>query len=167
MYFKKRGQAAVEFLMVVGVAFTMLVPALYLFTQYSSTSNQIVIASQVERIGKEIISSAESVYYYGKNSKSTIKLSFPEKINSIYLNPKKNKTCAEDTITDDTDSCVSELVFNVSIFGGESHFVFYTPINITLNITSEYSMQDAVQAGLKSLAIESYGDYINITRKLN
>ena len=155
----RKSQVAVEFLIVVGIAFTMLIPAMYLFSQYSSSSNNAVVSNQVDRVGRALITTAEEMYYYGKNSKTTINVYFPEKIDSIYLNPKLNTTCKVMG-----DSCLSEIVFNTSLFGGETHMTYFTKVNITADFTGIYNMSDSVTQGRKTFLIQSYGDYVNITR---
>lgn len=151
----RKSQAAVEMLIVIGIAFTMLIPSLLLFSQYSATGNQVVIASQVDRIGKEIISNVEAIYFYGKNSKTTIKVSFPDGLTGVYIN-KQNPPIHN----------ISELVFNATLFGGQTQFVYFTKINISGNLTAGYQMEDAVSQGIKTFVIESHGDYVEITRIL-
>lgn len=168
--FQKKGQAAVEFLMVVGVAFTMLVPAFFLFSMYSETSNQIIIASQIDRMGKEMIANIESIYYYGKHSKTTLKVNFPKRIQDIYLNPRLHYPQDTDDCMDDDKACLSEIVFETDLFsagGDNSHFVYFTHINVSADFTGELSEREAVTQGLKTFTIESYGDYVNISRRIS
>jgi hypothetical protein len=158
MYFfsgKKRSQAAIEFLIVIGVAFTMLLPAIFMFSEYSESSNQLVMKSQLNRIGKELISSVESIYYYGENSKTTLKISFPDNVKSVHLNPMEPPA-----------SNLTEIVFNISIFGGTNSVVFFSDVNITANFTADYDMEEAVSEGMKTFIVQSHGDYVNVTRKI-
>ncbi|MFP4111669.1 MAG: hypothetical protein ACLFPQ_06655 [Candidatus Woesearchaeota archaeon] len=155
-FFGKRGQQSVEFLIVMGIAFTMLIPTLFIFSQYTSSSNQIVAANQINRIGREMIAQSESIYFFGENSRTTLRVTFPDRINSIHINPKNPP-----------ESNLTEIVFNVSLFGGNSDLVYFSNVNITANFTADYSMKDAVSEGLKTFRIESFGDYVHIQRNIN
>jgi hypothetical protein len=156
----KKAQAAVEFLIVVGVAFTMLIPSLLLFSQYSSSSSQTIVANQIDRVGRELVSNIETIYYYGKDSRATIKLSFPERINEVYINPKKVDVCLNEG-----DGCLTEIVFNVTMNGDYVDFVYFTKVNVTANFTADNTMIDAVKEGVKTFVIKSYGTYINVSRQ--
>jgi len=80
-----KSQVSVEYMMVMGFAALMTVPLLLIYYAYSSDTNDSVAASQALQISRKIIDSAESVYYLGKPSQTTLKLNFPDRIESVSL----------------------------------------------------------------------------------
>ena len=81
----RRGQISIEYLIVVGfiVFFAIIILGLAMF--YSNQINSTMKIKQVEQFARKVISSAESVYYAGEPSKSTISIYLPEGISQIQI----------------------------------------------------------------------------------
>ena len=73
----KNAQSALEYLMIIGLTFGIIIPTVYLFYSYSKESNIQIVDSQINSIGRNIINSAESIYYSGKNSKTILEFNMP------------------------------------------------------------------------------------------
>ncbi len=84
-----KSQVSVEYMLVMGFAALMTIPLLLIYYTYSSDASDSVAASQALQIARKIVDSSESVYYLGKPSQTTLKLNFPDKINSIDLSNKE------------------------------------------------------------------------------
>ena len=97
-----KSQVSVEYMLVMGFAALMTVPLLLIYYTYSSSTNDSVAASQALQISRKIVDSAESVYYLGKPSQTTLKLNFPDKIQSVNLTNREVlfKIKTKDGITD-------------------------------------------------------------------
>ena len=80
---KKRGQAATEYLLVGSLITLIIIPAIYIFYGYSQSSNKEIEQSQLNKVGTDIVSVAEQVYYLGEPSKVTIDETMPAGIVGI------------------------------------------------------------------------------------
>ncbi|PIN86400.1 hypothetical protein COV19_04940 [Candidatus Woesearchaeota archaeon CG10_big_fil_rev_8_21_14_0_10_44_13] len=84
-------QASVEYLMVVGLVFAIMVPAVYIFYSYSSEVSEGVTESKLVKIGDDLTSAAEEVFYLGEPSKRTVKFDMPAGVIDIEVSPNKNE----------------------------------------------------------------------------
>lgn len=82
---KRRGQVAIEYLVIMGFAFLMTLPLIVIFFEQQTSANEDISDSQANRIAEEIVASADAVYYLGYPSKKTVRLYFPQGINAITL----------------------------------------------------------------------------------
>jgi len=142
----KKGQIAVEYLFILALALAIIVPGSMLFFNYSRDSNEKLTASQINKIGDNIINQAEDIYSIGKNSWTTVETNFPETTINAYIIDN------EFIITYNTPHGVTEGVFfsNVPIQGAYGN-----------NISSEFHM------GFTSIRIESKGGYVLISEEIN
>jgi len=129
---RKKGQSSVEYLSIVGIALLMLVPATILFTNYTRSTNDEIVANQYNLIGTTILEKAEEMYVLGEDSWVTIQVMLPESI-------------IDSSIEDNG----REFVLRHSGTNGESSTVFFTtrfhitngtnrtacPNNCALNLT--------------------------------
>ncbi|MFW5852677.1 MAG: hypothetical protein ACOCUR_01480 [Nanoarchaeota archaeon] len=151
----KKSQSAIEFMMIIGVAFTLMIPALFIFQQFGSQANEKVVSSQIISFGREIISSIESMYYYGESSRTTIRFNFPEKITDVYIN------------VPDEGGALYELVITADLFGGSAHYVFFTKVPVAAESSKDTGSdltagmdprRNAFVSGLKVFSVESVRD---------
>jgi hypothetical protein len=135
---KKRSQTAMEFLIIFGFVFVMLIPLLIIFQLQTHETKDQLYSNQIRNIGSKIIDKAESIYYLGEPSKSTLKVMLPEKIENITF--RENR----------------ELQFNYRTYKNNIQEISFTSlVNITGNISSS--------SGLHYIVIEAKGDYVSIT----
>lgn len=133
---KKRGQAGLEYVAVVGFVLMILIPLFIVFQTNSQTTSNQLCSSHMLEVGHEIVRAAETVYYLGEPSKMTLNPYFPQDIARASVGP-------------------NELVFTVMRNGVEDDIVVYSPINITGSI-------DTAQ-GKKNIVIEAKGGYVWIS----
>jgi len=138
----KKGQVSVEYLFILTMALAIIIPGSVLFYNYSKESNEQLVASQINRIGKNIISSAEQMYTIGKDSWVTIEVNFPESTRDAY-------------IVDD-----SELVITYQTTRGLTEAVFFTDITIKGVYSGNLSQQ--FHHGHMNIKIESEGGQVLI-----
>ncbi|MFH1770225.1 MAG: hypothetical protein ABH828_01575 [archaeon] len=79
----KKGQVSMEFLLVTGFAFLLLIPILILFLTQTQDINEDVTAAQVNKLGEELVGSVNNVYYLGEPTKKTINAYIPKYVESI------------------------------------------------------------------------------------
>lgn len=84
-----KSQISVEYMMIIGFATLMTIPLLLIYYSYTSESSDSVAASQALQIARKIADASEEVYYLGKPSQTTLKLNFPDKIDSTNLSNKE------------------------------------------------------------------------------
>ncbi len=146
---KLKAQSALEYLMIIALVLGIIVPTTYLFFRYSSESNVQIVDIQVTQIGRNIIDTAESVYFSGESSRIVLELNMPENVVDAYILANR------------------ELVFKISSEIGESEAVFFSSVSIP--ITSDDILVDCTNGikcdlsgiagfGLKKVKIEAIDD---------
>ncbi len=109
-----RGQVSMEYLMVVGLSFLLITPLAVLFVYQSNSMSSEIQAVQMERVGQEIISSAEEVFYLGSPTQKVLKVYFPERLSSVTVESQAvvfNMTVGDSTLS---YPAYSELSLNMS-----------------------------------------------------
>jgi len=75
-----KSQVSVEYLMIMGFVTLITIPLVFLFYKYTAESSDEIITYQVNQIANKIVDAAESVYFLGKPSQTTIKVNIPNQI---------------------------------------------------------------------------------------
>jgi uncharacterized protein (UPF0333 family) len=134
--FGRQGQSAMEYLLITGFVFLIL--AAILVVAYSQTSmfNRDVTASQIQKVGNQLVDAANSVYYVGPPARKTLTLYFPELINNI--------TIANQTI-----------LFTVQGNGGVYEYAVFASTNMTGTLRPF--------SGIHVITIEAQSTIVNIT----
>lgn len=122
-----KAQSAVEYLMIIALTLGIIVPTSYLFFRYSSESNVQIVDVQVSQIGRNIIDTAESVYFSGEGSKIVMEMNMPKNVADVYILANR------------------ELVFKIISEIGETDVVFFSSVNI--HITSDDTSNDCIDDG--------------------
>ncbi len=82
---KKRGQAAMEYLLVVALILLIFVPTTFIFlTNVRKSSNELT-ESKLYRLGNDIVNTAYEVYYQGVPAKMTLRADMPSNVVDIYV----------------------------------------------------------------------------------
>ena len=134
-----KAQSAIEYLMIIALTLGIIVPTSYLFFRYSSESNVKIIDSQIIQIGRNIIDTAETIYFSGESSKIVVQINMPKNVDDIYIIDNR------------------ELVFNITTNIGESETVFFSTVNITSSTCQGQicTLSDISGFGLKKIKFES------------
>ena len=111
-------------------------PVILIYYNYSIQTSQTVAINQAVQIARKIVDSSESVYYLGKPSQTTLKVNFPEGINSINMSNK-------------------EVVIQIKTKEGLSDVVEISSINITGSLPTS--------KGIHFLTIKAEANYVNVT----
>lgn len=144
-----KGQAAFEYLMLMGVAMFLIVPGAFLFYRYSMQSNDELIKANIHFIGNQIVDTVEKVYYIGESSWESVKVEVPDNVQWIYI----------------LDN--SELVIRYNTQIGISEAVFFSDINMSTPfiVGNQYFLSDPSlpgnnHTGLTVIKISSMGRYV-------
>ncbi len=146
----KKAQSSLEYLLVLALTLGILVPTTYLFYNYSKQSGNDIKDSQITRLGKSIIDSAETVFYSGINSKTVLELNVPDNVISAVIIDGR------------------ELVFNMTSSLNLTEIVFFSNVNLTTDKKDcNYNICKIAglgSVGLKKVKIEAVAkDTVNIT----
>lgn len=132
----KRGQIAFEYLIIVGFLIFVLVGILGVGLFYSGSINDRIKLTQLNNCANKIISTSESIFYFGEPSKATIKCYFPENVKTIEI-------------------IDNYLIFAITTNSGVNKISFRSNVPISGNLTSS--------PGLKKIEISAYEDYAFIS----
>ena len=131
-----KSQVSVEYMFVMGFAALMTIPLLLIYYTYTADSADSVASGQAMQIARKIVDSAESVYYLGKPSQTTLKLNFPDKIESTNLSNR-------------------EVVFRMATQAGITDIVQISSVNLSGSLpTTE---------GIHIVTIKADEGYVRIT----
>jgi hypothetical protein len=79
----KKAQVGMEYMTLVVFITAIILPLILLYhTQYEGTNEQIR-GNQADQIARKVLDAAESVYYLGEPSKTTVKVYIPEQVKNI------------------------------------------------------------------------------------
>lgn len=164
---EKRAQSSLEFMLVFGISFTILIVMGGIFLGYFNTEKKSLDNTYLDKIGNEMIASIEKVYFLGDSNRITIDVKFPEGVHNITIIHRNNFT-----LTDGTN--VSFDVLNIS-FEAEGEILsnlydpyeFYIRFNCSMcthNATTNISYYDSedFSPGFKKIRFESKGDYVAV-----
>jgi hypothetical protein len=138
----------------------ILIPGGYFFYNYSRTSNEGTIRSQIAQIGTTFITTAESIYGLAEGSMVTIDFRYPKNIREIYILDGK------------------EVIIRYELSSGMNEAVFFSKIDLTGNYTypdrtqctplpcanSALTAIDITAPGSHQLKFESRTSYVYITQ---
>ena len=129
-----KAQAAIEFMLVFGIALLILIPTFYIFQDYSIRSKDQISTGQLSVIGNDLVNAAETVYFMGLPARLTLELSMPEGVTGM-------------RIEKDWSRDINELVFTMR---DNNELSFRSNVNINGTFErSDYSQ------GLKKILLET------------
>ncbi len=143
-----RGQSSVEYLFVVALSLMLIIPASMLFFSYSKSSEDSVVAAQVNRVGNEVMVKVEEMYVFGKNSWITLKATLPDSF--------ENATIYGSGST-------SELVISYYTQTGLTDAVFFSDILLTDGVGCTNNCVLPLNPGVNNIRITSRGENVSIT----
>lgn len=131
-----KAQVSVEYIFIIGFVTIITIPLLVIYYTYSAQSKDIVATSQAMQIARKIVDSAESVYYLGKPSQTTLKVNFPDNIVSTNLSNR-------------------EIVFKISTNSGVTDVVEISSVNISGSLP--------ITDGIHIVTVKAENGYVQIT----
>lgn len=133
---KKRGQVSIEYMIVVGFAFIMIMPVIIIFLVQSNDIQDSINVNQANSVARKIAHYSDSIYYMGHPSKTTIKAYIPKGIESISIGNQ-------------------EVVFRMQTSHGPTDVVHITDVNITGTLKTS--------SGIRNIEIQAMPGYVNVT----
>ncbi len=142
----RKGQAALEYLLIVAFAFAVILPGVFFFYNYTQNTQSQAKAAQVQAIGQDILFKAKKSYGLGKNTWLTVEVKIPESVKDIRIEPTGSEKARELVIDYQTGRGVSEAVFFSDIDLKSGH--------------SEGKLSKEVTPGIATFEILSKGSYV-------
>lgn len=134
---KKRGQVSIEFITIFGFVFLMTIPLVVIFFDQIGSVQDSISSNHLRNIAIKLTDKAETMYYLGQPSKTTVKAYFPERIEYINISNR-------------------EIVFGYKTAKNNiQEAISVSQVNISGNISTE--------PGTHYITIESTGDEVLIT----
>lgn len=132
---KKRGQIGIEYMILIGFLTFAIMAVLALAIFYSGQIKDKIKLNQIEKFATQLVNFAESVFFSGEPSKTTVRLYLPEGVTDININQ-------------------NYIIFTSRVSEGENirGFKSRVPINGTIS-TGE---------GIKTLTLTATNDYLLI-----
>ncbi len=82
-----KAQIAMEYLLILGITLIMLLPIFVIVYTYTTISDDQISQRQALQIARKIVDTAETVYYFGEPTKTTLELEFPSNIKTAVVLP--------------------------------------------------------------------------------
>ena len=131
-----KGQVGMEYMIIIGFVTLAIMSILAFAVFYADQIKDRIRLNQVEGFAVQLLNSAESVFFAGTPSKTTVSLYLPEGVEQI--------TVATDYI-----------VFNVRTSSGTNIRVFNSKVPLSGTIQ--------VAEGLKKISLEAQSTFLNIS----
>jgi len=82
---KKKGQISVEFALLIGFITFLLLATIGIAYYYSGSAKNQIKVNSIDKVGKKIADTADSICFLGPPSKATIRISIPEGVQEAIL----------------------------------------------------------------------------------
>ena len=122
---KKRCQVSIEYMALIGITTVVVTALLALSYHYSNDVEQTINTNQLDQLGKQIVDSAESVYYYGEPSKTTMRAFVPQGIRAVTISP-------------------NEVSFRVFTQSGETDMSYSSAVPLQGAISTSYGFHNII-----------------------
>ena len=110
---KKEAQISIEYLMIIGFVTVITIPLIIIYFSFTQESGDEIKSTQILQIAKKIVDAAESVYYLGEPSQTTLRVNIPNNVIGINLSTGK------------------EVVFRIKTKAGEVDIGQSSSVNIS------------------------------------
>lgn len=145
---QKKAQVSIEYTLIIGLVILTLTISVAVALYYSASAKGQIRMNQLDKIGKKIVDTSDSIYYLGPPSKATIELTMPDRVASIIIVRNLDPTSeARDYIRFD-------------YYGSSQDTVAIYYIRGRFNGTTEQPLNDSrfKTEGLKKLKIEAVNE---------
>ena len=125
-------------MVIIGFVTIITIPLILIYHNLVQESSIEISSHQINQIAKKVVDEAESVYYLGEPSQTTIKVNIPSNIVSASLTG-------------------NEIVFKIRTKNGDSDVVQSTSVNITGSLPTKEGTYDITIKSKANHVEVSYG----------
>ncbi|MBN1645519.1 hypothetical protein JW868_00600 [Candidatus Woesearchaeota archaeon] len=136
----KRGQAAVEFVVLFGLGILILIPILLMLFSETRTQHEAAEEAKINDMGNQIIDQIASINRLGRGSWLTFEYSIPEGVTNVRIQG-------------------NELVISYITADGPKEAVYYSEVDLE----GAGMVFDDIQPGINKVKLESRGTYVCIS----
>lgn len=163
--FKKKSQSSLEFMMIFGIGFVIIIMLSGIFFTYFNSEKQSLDHKHLENIGNEIIMNVEKIYFLGNGNRVTINTNFPEGIQNITIKHYENvningKNTSFDYLFITT---VENETMNFNPYENYIRFNCVDCEHRPAENISFYNDTSIFSGGNKKIRIESKGDLVELS----
>ena len=161
----RKSQSSLEFILTFVIGFSLILILSGLYLTYSSGNTDTLNRQQVDKIGRDIISNVEKIYFLGEGNRVTYSTNFPEDIRNLSIHHANNSN-ATDTIVFDYLNITYTLDSQhaSSIFTAKENYIRFNCTNCNHYPSQNVSVYEPsdFSGGTKKLRIESEGDWVSV-----
>jgi len=132
----RKAQISMEYLVIVAFVFVITIPLMLIYYSYANTTSDEINMNQLLQITRKIADTADSVYYLGKPSETTIKVYIPDNVEAV--NFTRNS-----------------VAFTIRTVSGLSDIVSSTNVNVSGTVP--------ISRGIHYINIRAMDNYVNIS----
>ena len=77
---QKNSQVSVEYLMIMGFVTLITIPLIIIYHTFTQESSENINSVQLQQVAKKVVDAAESIYYIGEPSQTTIRVNIPNNV---------------------------------------------------------------------------------------
>ena len=132
----KKAQVSSEYVILVGFILAITIPMLIVYYNFTSGVNDQIVSTQLDKVAKSVVDSADTVYFLGEPSQRTIKVYIPVNVKEAILS---NRT----------------LIYRMRSTSGDSDIVGVSAANMTGNLP--------VSSGVYLITIKATSNSIQIS----
>lgn len=135
---RKNSQISVEYMMIIGFATLITIPLIIIYYSFTQESSEEISSAQIQQVAKNVVDAAESVYYLGEPSQTTLKVNIPGNIVLASLSDR-------------------EVVFEMKTKAGKVDIVRSSSVNITGSLP--------INKGTYTITVKAKSNYVEVSYK--
>jgi hypothetical protein len=135
----KDAQVSVEYMLLIGFVTVITIPLILIYHSFTQDSNDEINSAQINQVAKKIVDTAESVYYLGEPSQTTLKVNIPGNVILVNL------------------SSGYEVVYNIRTKSGKADVVRSSSVNITGSLPTS--------KGTYTITVKAISDHVEVSYK--
>ena len=85
MIIVKKSQISVEYMFIIGFVAVITIPLILIYSDFTQESGDEINSVQIRQVSRSIVDAAESVYYLGEPSQTSIKVNIPDNVVLVNL----------------------------------------------------------------------------------
>jgi len=170
--FLKKSQSSLEFLMIFGIGFLIILGLTSIFITYFNGEKNTLDKKHMENIGDSIIDNVEKIYFLGKGNRITMDTKFSEGISNLtieHMNVSDPSGAPGDRLYFDllkiefyTDEGVGSQVFETNeLYVRFNCTKCYQTPRVNGSWISYFNYSD-YNPGFKKIRFESFGDWVSM-----
>ncbi len=83
--FNIKAQIAMEYILIIALAFLIILPGIYIFRSYVFESSDRVVDTRLTEVSNLMLTKARKMYYYGPPSRTGFSADIPPQIGKMYI----------------------------------------------------------------------------------